>query len=111
MSRTTRAVTPSAIRLVWSRTVMVSWSDSPWGLVTWTCQLLPTGIGQYWLSMFGVKSAGLRFEGSLDCGNVFVPDCWAAEELLTPDEPHPASAGSRTAMLAATAPARLLARG
>jgi hypothetical protein len=54
-----------------------------------------------------VKSAGFRFDGSLDWGNV--PDCCAVEESF-PDEPHPASAGSRTTMLAATAPTRLLAR-
>src|SRR5919204_182273 len=107
MSRTTRAVTPSAICLVWFSTVMVSCSDSPWGLVTWMCQLRPTGIGQYGLSIVVEKSAGLRFDGSLDWGNVFVPDCWAAEALLPPDEPHPASAGSRTAMHATPAPARL----
>jgi hypothetical protein len=89
---------------------MISCNDSPWGLVTWTCQLRPTGIGQYGLSMFVLKSAGFRFDGSLLWGNVFVPDCPAAEELSFPDEPHPASAGSRAATHAIPAPARLIAR-
>src|SRR5436190_534329 len=110
MSRTARAVTPSAVLFAWFSTVIVSCSDSPWGLVTWMCQTRPTGIGQYALSMLGVKSAGFRFDGSLDWGNVFVPDCWAAEDVLSPDEPHPANAGSTTAMHAIAAPQRLIAR-
>jgi hypothetical protein len=60
--------------------------------------------------MLVVKSPGLRFDGSLAWGRVEVPDL-ATEELFFPDEPHPASARSRTAMLAVTAPARLLGRG
>src|SRR5262249_57047952 len=105
MSRTTRAVTPSAIFFVWFSTVIVSCSDSPWGLVTWRCQTRPTGIGQYGLSMLGVKSAGFRLDGSLVWGSVFVPDCWPAEEELSPDDPQPASARRRTPMPAATPPA------
>ena len=56
------------------------------------------------------KFAGLRFDGSLVCGSVLVPDRVAAEELSPPDEPHPASAGSRMAIPAIAAPTRLIAR-
>src|SRR5215210_2204846 len=110
MSRTTRAVTPSAILLVWFVTVIVSCRDSPCGLLTWRRQVAPTAIGQYGLSMFVEKSAGSRSDGSLDCGKVLLPDCCATVEESSPDEPHPASAGSRTATLATAAPARLIAR-